>query len=154
MLINFMRGLTYSVNIIVTSDLDGNPHGTTISSLISVNVEPGNEELLIVLKKNSHTVSVLKENAIFTISLLSSNQTETAKHFSMNRQSNHSREYLTQTKYQEIDVFFTKNPAATLVCEFIESYSRDESLIIIAQVLETNINNLEKILTYSQREYN
>ena len=72
----------------------------------------------------------------------------------MNRQSNHSREYLTQTKYQEIDVFFTKNPAATLVCEFIESYSRDESLIIIAQVLETNINNLEKILTYSQREYN
>ena len=149
-----MRGLTYSVNIIVTSDFDGNPHGTTISSLISVNVEPGNEELLIVLKKNSHAVSVLKENTIFTISLLNNNQTETAKHFSTSRDSSHSREYLTQTKYQEIDVFFTTNPAATLVCEFIESYSREESLIIIAKVLETNINNLGKVLTYSQREYN
>jgi flavin reductase (DIM6/NTAB) family NADH-FMN oxidoreductase RutF len=32
-----MRGLTYSANLIVTSDKDGNPHGATVPSLTSLN---------------------------------------------------------------------------------------------------------------------
>jgi flavin reductase (DIM6/NTAB) family NADH-FMN oxidoreductase RutF len=152
-LIDFMRGLTYAVSIILTAGKDGSPHGATISSLISVNVDPKNEELLLVLKRKSHTISIIRENPLFTVSLLSRNQTEAAKYFSMDRDTLHLNEYLTQSKFEEKTVYFVQNPAAELVCQFSESYSRDESLIVIANVLETKIHDLSNVLTYSQRTY-
>jgi flavin reductase (DIM6/NTAB) family NADH-FMN oxidoreductase RutF len=154
MLIDFMRGLTYSVNLIVTSDEDGNPHGATISSLISLNVNPQKEELLLVLKKNSHTITVLRKSPLFTISLLNRNQSEVAKYFSMSREILNSREHLIPSRFQEKIVHFAINPSAELVCEFTKEYIQDESVIVIANVLQTKINDLSKVLTYSQRTYN
>jgi flavin reductase (DIM6/NTAB) family NADH-FMN oxidoreductase RutF len=154
MLIDFMRGLTYSVNLIITSDKNGNPHGATISSLISLNVTPQKEELLLVLKKNSHTVAMLRHNPLFTISLLNRNQSEVAKHFSMSREIPDSREHLIQSRFKEKTVYFAINPAAELVCDFNNEYIHDESVIVIANVVQTKINDLGNVLTYSQRSYN
>lgn len=154
MLIDFMRGLTYSVNLIVTSDKDGNPHGATISSLISLNVSPQKEELLLVLKKNSHTISVLRQNPLFAISLLNSNQSEVAKHFSMSREIFNSLEHLIKSEFDQKFVYFAIKPAAELVCHFTKEYTNDESVIVIANVLQTKINDLGNVLTYSQRTYN
>ena len=154
MLIDFMRGLTYSVNLIVTSDKDGNPHGATVSSLISLNVSPQKEELLLVLKKNSHTISVLRQNPLFAISLLNRNQSEVAKHFSMSREIFNSREHLIKSEFDQKFVYFAIKPAAELVCHFAKEYIHDESVIVIANVLQTKINDLGNVLTYSQRTYN
>lgn len=49
---------------------------------------------------------------------------------------------------------FAINPSAELVCEFAKEYVQDESVIVIANVLQTKINDLSKVLTYSQRTYN
>jgi flavin reductase (DIM6/NTAB) family NADH-FMN oxidoreductase RutF len=154
MLIDFMRGLTYSVSLIVTSDKDGNPHGATVSSLISLNVSPQKEELLLVLKKNSHTIAVLRQNPLFAISLLNRNQSEVAKHFSMSREIVNSREHLIESQFDQKFVYFAIKPAAELVCEFTKEYIHDESVIVIANVLQTKINDLGNVLTYSQRTYN
>jgi len=103
-----MPGLTYSVNLIVTSDKDGNPHGATISSLTSLNVSPQKEELLLVLKKNSHTIAMLRRNPFFAISILNRNQSEVAKHFSMSREILNSREHLIQSRFEQKIVYFAK----------------------------------------------
>ena len=149
-----MRGLTYSVNLIVTSDKDGNPHGATISSLISLNVSPQKEELLLVLKKTSHTIAMLRGNSLFAISLLNRNQSDVAKHFSMSREIINSHEHLIQSRFEQKIVYFAINSAAELVCRFTKQHIHDESVIVIANVLQTKINDLDNVLTYSQRTYN
>ena len=65
-----------------------------------------------------------------------------------------SREYLIPSQFQEKIVHFAINPSAELVCEFAKEYVQDESVIVIANVLQTKINDLSKVLTYSQRTYN
>ena len=72
----------------------------------------------------------------------------------MSREILISREHLIQFRFQQKILHFVINPLAELVCEFTKEYFHNESIIVIANVLQTKIDDLSNVLTYSQGTYN
>lgn len=149
-----MRRLTYSVNVLVAIDENGEPHGATISSLISLSVEPEEEEILFVVRIKSRTHQILMRNPQFSFSLLSKNQKGVGIFFSNNRNTAESEKYLIESDFENQKVLFVKDSQANLICKYESEYILHHSVIILAKVLQTRTNGESEVLTYSQRKFN
>ena len=73
-----------SVSVISCLD-EGLIYGCTISSLVSVDVQEENSEIVFVLKKQSLVGEKIKINNTFTINVLTADQVDQAKKYSAER---------------------------------------------------------------------
>ena len=149
-----MRRLTYSVNVLVAVDENSTPHGATISSLISLSVEPEEEEILFVVRIKSRTHQILMRNPQFSFSLLSKNQQDVGLFFSKHRNTAESEKYLIESEFENQKVLFVKDSQAYLICKYEREYVEQHSVVIVAKVLQSRINTESAVLTYSQRKFN
>jgi len=124
----------------------------TVSSLVSVSIDPQNPEILFVLKKGSHTGSSIEKNRFFTLNILANNQESFALEFSKQRD-------LDQAVDSNLWKFGSKNfveligSRVIMNCEINQIYEKNLTNIYVAKVLDYKFDILKPALIYDERKY-
>ena len=125
-------------------------YGCTISSLVSVNVQDENPEIIFVLKKQSLVGDKIKTNNFFTINILSENQDSLAKKYSKDRlpESTLDSGWIINNKFAELS-----NCRAVLNCELLEIYDTYAADIYVSTVIKYSGDQNRLPLIYDSRRY-
>jgi flavin reductase (DIM6/NTAB) family NADH-FMN oxidoreductase RutF len=139
-----------TVSIVCVSDEKGNVFGSTISSLGSASVEKESQKILIVLRKDSRTGRVIKNQNKFSINILRDNQVDLAKQFSNKFTQLDIKKHL---KYEK-NIPLLNQSLFSIACTFEKSFEIDGNEIIIGSVdISYHVNTGSKPLIYANREY-
>ena len=124
----------------------------TISSLVSVSINPLNPEVLFVLKKKSHTGSLIAKNRFFTLNVLASNQLNFASEFSKQRDSDQDLDSnvwkLSSENFVELN-----GSRVVMDCEINQVYEDHLADIYVAKVLNYKFDSTIPALIYDERKY-
>ena len=124
----------------------------TISSLVSVSIDPLNPEVLFVLKKESHTGSLIAKNRFFTINVLADNQQNFASEFSrlrdFDQEVDSNRWKLRSEKFIQLN-----GSRVVMDCEFNQVYKDHLADIYVAKVLNYEFDSTTPALIYDERKY-
>ena len=124
----------------------------TISSLVSVSIDPLNPEVLFVLKKESHTGSLIAKNRFFTINVLADNQQNFASEFSKQRDLDQGLDSnvwkLSSENFVELN-----GSRVVMECEINQVYEDHLADIYVAKVLNYKFDSKIPALIYDERKY-
>jgi len=125
-------------------------YGCTISSLVSVDVQNKNSEVLFVLKKQSLVGEKIQINTFFTINVLSTKQIDIAKKYSSERQPERisNPAWTIQAKYAEIP-----HSRIALNCELLKLYTDHAANIFVGKVTKCFGDQSKSPLIYDSRKY-
>jgi len=125
-------------------------HGCTISSLVSVDVQDENPELIFVLKKQSLIGGIIETNNFFTINVLSCQQDDIAQKYSANR----SPEKISDTNWVIKDNFAEiSNCTVTMNCKLLKIYDSHAANIFVSKVVKYSGDQSQSSLIYDARRY-
>ena len=138
-----------SVSVISCLD-EGLIYGCTISSLVSVDIQEENPEIVFVLKKKSLVGEKIKVNNAFTINVLSADQVDQAKKYSAERLP----ERISDTSWI-IESKLAKIPKSriTLNCELLKIYEEHAADIFVGKVIKHSGEQSQPALIYDARKY-
>ena len=124
----------------------------TISSLVSVSIDPVSPEILFVLKKGSFTGSLIKIYKFFSLNVLSSNQKIYADNFSKTRDFDHEFDSKNwrMSPGRTVELIGSR---VFMACELIQVYEDHLADIYIAKVLDHKFDNTKPALIYDERKY-
>ncbi len=148
---NAMSLIPTSVSIVALNN-NSKIIACTVSSIVSVSIDPQNPEILFVLKKGSHTGSVIEKNRFFTLNNLAKNQQNFALEFSKQRD-------LDQDVDSNIWKFGSKNfveligSRVIMNCEINQIYEEHLANIYVAKVLDYKFDSKMPALIYDERKY-
>lgn len=124
----------------------------TISSLVSVSIDPVNPEVLFVLKKESHTGSLIVKNKFFTLNVLANNQQNFALEFSklrnLDQELDSSKWTLSSENFVELN-----GSRVVMECEINQVYEDHLADIYVAKVLNYKFDINMPALIYDERKY-
>jgi flavin reductase (DIM6/NTAB) family NADH-FMN oxidoreductase RutF len=124
----------------------------TVSSLVSVSIDPQNPEILFVLKKGSHTGSVIEKNRFFTLNILANNQQSFALEFSKQRDLDQEFD-LNRWKFGSRNFVELIGSRVIMDCEIIQIYEKHLANIYVAKVLDYKFDITKPALIYDERKY-
>lgn len=129
---------------------EGIIYGCTISSLVSVDVDDENPEIIFVLRKQSTVGDKIKTTKFFTINVLSAAQDKIAQKYSSERlpESILNSSWIIQGKFAEIP-----NCRITMNCKFLKIYNNHAANIIVGQVIKFSGDQSQLSLIYDARQY-
>ena len=124
----------------------------TISSLVSVNIDPTNPEVLFVLKKESHTGSSIVKNRFFTLNVLADNQQNFASEFSKQRDLDQDFDS-NVWKFKSENFVELNGSRVVMECEINQVYEDHLADIYVAKVLNYKFDRAIPALIYDERKY-
>ena len=129
---------------------EGLIYGCTISSLVSVDVQEDNSEIIFVLKKQSLVGEKIKVNEFFTINVLSSSQDEIAQKYSAARlpENVSDSNWIIEGNYAEIS-----KCKITMNCKLLQIYDDHAANIFVSKVIRHSIDQSQLTLIYNARSY-
>jgi len=124
----------------------------TISSLVSVSIDPRDPEILFVLKKESHTGLLIKKDKFFTINTLAKNQQSFALEFS--KQRDLDQEFDSNKWNLSSSNFVELNGSRVIMdCQINQVYENHLADIYVAKVLSYKFDSTVPALIYDERKY-
>ena len=124
----------------------------TISSLVSVSIDPQNPEILFVLKKDSHTGSLIKKGKFFTLNVLAKSQQSFALEFSKQRELD--QEFDSNKWNLSSRNFVELNGSRVIMdCQINQVYENHLADIYVAKVLNYKSDTTSAALIYDERKY-
>ncbi|MDK2982518.1 MAG: hypothetical protein PWQ55_2865 [Chloroflexota bacterium] len=145
-----MRNWTSGVAV-VTSSLDGQRAGTTISSFASVSINP--PLVLFNLNGDNETREMLEKSKVFGISMLAAGQRDLSEIFAGFGRRVDDRFAGLQTFTLKSDVPLLPGALAWLDCELYKTIELPDSLLIIGKVVEGKLGEYQCPLVYHNRAY-
>jgi flavin reductase (DIM6/NTAB) family NADH-FMN oxidoreductase RutF len=138
-----------SVSVISCLD-EGLIYGCTISSLVSVDVQEENSEIVFVLKKQSLVGEKIKINNTFTINVLTADQVDQAKKYSAERLPERISDssWIIESKFVEIP-----KSRIALNCELLKIYEDHAADIFVGKVIKHSGDQSQSALVYDARKY-
>ena len=138
-----------SVSVISCLD-EGLIYGCTISSLVSVDVQEENSEIVFVLKKQSLVGEKIKINNTFTINVLTADQVDKAKKYSAERLPERISDssWIIESKFAEIP-----KSRIALNCELLKIYEDHAAEIFVGKVIKHSGDQSQPALVYDARKY-
>ena len=129
---------------------EGIIYGCTISSLVSVDVNDENPEIIFVLRKQSAVGDKIKTTKFFTINVLSANQDEIAQKYSSERlpESISNSKWIIQNKFAQIS-----KCRITMNCKLLKIYDNHAADIIVGKVVKHSGDQSQSSLIYDARRY-
>ena len=129
---------------------EGLIYGCTISSLVSVDVQEDNPEIIFVLKKQSLVGEKIKTNKFFTINVLSARQDEIAQKYSAAR----SPENISDSNWTITGNFAEILKCKIIMnCKLIQIYDNHAANIFVGKVIKHSIDQSQLTLIYNARKY-
>jgi flavin reductase (DIM6/NTAB) family NADH-FMN oxidoreductase RutF len=124
----------------------------TISSLVSVSIDPVNPEVLFVLKKESYTGSLIAKNRLFTLNVLANDQQNYAVEFSklrdLDQELDSNRWKLSSENFVELN-----GSRVVMDCEINQVYEDYLADIYVAKVLDYKFDITKPALIYDERKF-
>jgi flavin reductase (DIM6/NTAB) family NADH-FMN oxidoreductase RutF len=124
----------------------------TISSLVSVSIDPLNPEVLFVLKKESHTGTLITKNRFFTLNVLADSQQDFASEFSKQRDLDQDLDSnvwkLSSENFVELN-----GSRVVMDCEINQVYEDHLADIYVAKVVNYKFDSTIPALIYDERKY-
>ena len=129
---------------------EGLIYGCTISSLVSVDVQEDNPEIIFVLKKQSLVGEKIKTNKFFTMNVLSASQDEIAQKYSAARlpENISDSNWIIEGNFAEIS-----KCKIIMNCKLIQIYDNHAANIFVAKVIKHSIDQSQLTLIYNARKY-
>lgn len=115
---------------VVTAEAGGQAHGMTVSSLISVSLEP--PLLLVSLAIGSHTAKTVSQAGRFGVSVLSAGQELIARRFAATGTDHFAG---LPTTYGDHEVPIVPNALAHFECATAQTITAGDHLLVIGEVL-------------------
>jgi flavin reductase (DIM6/NTAB) family NADH-FMN oxidoreductase RutF len=126
----------------------------TVSSLISVSVMEGKEEVLFALKNDSYLGQRLVQEKSFTINLLGSRQDFIAKLYGSSKPIANLLDVNHEKLWLEVEgSFHLKNSLVSLNCELSDHHVREYSTIYFGRVTESITSAIDSPLIYQNRNF-
>ena len=125
-------------------------YGSTISSLVSVNIDEKNPQIIFVLKNESLVGKNIRLGSFFTINVLTSSQMDLAKKYSQEREPD-----LLSDQTWKISDGYSKIQGARvyLECELAKVYESHAANIFVGSV-NKHLGDLNyPALIYNERDY-
>ena len=144
-----MSLITSSVSVVSCFE-EGLIYGCTISSLVSVDVQEDNPEIIFVLKKQSLVGEKIKTNKFFTMNVLSASQDEIAQKYSAARlpENISDSNWIIEGNFAEIS-----KCKIIMNCKLIQIYDNHAANIFVAKVIKHSIDQSQLTLIYNARKY-
>ena len=144
-----MSLITSSVSVVSCFE-EGLIYGCTISSLVSVDVQEDNPEIIFVLKKQSLVGEKIKTNKFFTMNVLSASQDEIAQKYSAARlpENISDSNWIIEGNFAEIS-----RCKIIMNCKLIQIYDNHAANIFVAKVIKHSIDQSQLTLIYNARKY-
>jgi flavin reductase (DIM6/NTAB) family NADH-FMN oxidoreductase RutF len=150
---NFMSSIPTSVAVLNVTDEKTKVHQScTISSFISLSVENDQEEIGFILRSNSTVGKFLEQIGVFSISFLSSKQSEIAKMFGGPGFVKEKNSCVEGVIHNETLTYKIRHSYAMIYCELSEILERKNSRIFLAKPIFFN-NQENKPLIYLNRSF-
>lgn len=145
-----MRNWASGVSVVSTKAGDV-IHGLTVSSLLSVSLEP--PIMLISVRQSTRTHKLIKQSSIFGISVLSENQKDISDRFASFKTEQYDR-------FVGIDVY-TLSTGAPLItsslvgldCRVVRSVEIETHTLFFGEVEALKIGDKQKPLVYYDQDY-
>ena len=124
--------------------------GCTISSLVSVNIQEDNPEVLFVLKKDSFFGNKIRSSLFFTINVLSADQGDLSKIYSTDRDQDIASE---SNWYIDKGFAVIRGCRSIINCQLSKVYDSHAADIFIGSVLSYSGDAEKSALLYDARSY-
>ena len=144
-----MSLITSSVSVVSCFE-EGLIYGCTISSLVSVDVQENNPEIIFVLKKQSLVGEKIKTNKFFTMNVLSASQDEIAQKYSAARLPENISDSNWTIKGNFAEILKCK---IIMNCNLIQIYDNHAANIFVGNVIKHSIDQSQLTLIYNARKY-
>jgi flavin reductase (DIM6/NTAB) family NADH-FMN oxidoreductase RutF len=123
--------LSYGLYVIGTKDKEA-PHGMTANWITQVSFEP--EIVALAIEKDSHTLALLEESRIFSVSILKSGQKEIAGEFAKARRD---RDFSFLSKKTGAPIL--ADAAAYLDCRVVDTHRAGDHVVFFGEVVDSGI---------------
>ena len=134
---------------VVGVHIEGLVVACTISSVVSVDIE--RQVISFVLQKNSSTLIAIKTKQEFGISLLSNQQSEVSRYFSIQEKNLEQGNFVWDLETQSVPMI--PNNAGSFHCSLVEIYELDNTTMVLAKVEKFNVTDEGSPLVYWNRAY-
>ena len=145
-----MRKWTSGVTLVSVKH-QGRKHGMTVSSFTSVSLDP--PLITISLMKDSRTLEMLTGSQSFTVTILSSEQTEISSIFAGHVGDDEDRFAGLETKDLKSGSPIITGGIAYLDCSVYEVHEFASNSLIIGEVIAAEIGEQGKPLLYYDQQY-
>ena len=143
-----MRAYVNSVSVLSAKDSDGNLYAMTVSSVISMTMNP--PTLLVSVNNTTRILATLDEGSGIAVNLLTNNQKTVAEvcsdKFSVSKRFNY-------TDWNVNDIPYLVNAQVNLFCEIEKVLPYYTHSIVLARVVDLKQNDLDGPLLYSQGKF-
>jgi hypothetical protein len=145
-----------SVSVLRVTSSIANPQvvAATISSLISLSVVDGEEEIMFALKNNSYFGQRLLEEKVFSISVLNSGQDYLARKYGSS--ANQLPDLTLNEEESWVAVgnsFYLRNSLFVLFCELTDHDVRKHSTLYFGKIFSINGSLASTPLVYQNRKF-
>lgn len=144
-----MRAWTTGVAILMAAHA-GKEYGMTINSFSSLALDP--PLVTVVLNNSTRIFDLVKRSSVFTVTILSASQQETAERFAG---ALHGAERMAgiQTRTMLSGTPALESGMAWLDCHVIHTHAAGENTLFIAEITEARVDSTENPLVYHDRGY-
>ena len=140
---------------VVTTQVDGEPYGMTVSSFTSVCLEP--PLVLISLERIARTRERIVQSGFFGVTILTSRQQDLSERFARHIPSEADRFAGLQLHYLTAGVPFLLGGLAFLECKVVSLYEASTHTVVFGEVMAVEVSNPleteEHPLIYYDRAY-
>lgn len=142
----FASGVT-----IVTTEVDGEPHGLTVSAFSSVSLDP--PLVLVCIGNDTRSRAALDESDRYTVNVLSTDQRNLSDRFARSQLSMERRlEDVDYDRTENGGIAFN-NALAWFECEQTDQLVRGDHTVYVGEVLEGRVIDEADPLLYYEGEY-
>jgi flavin reductase (DIM6/NTAB) family NADH-FMN oxidoreductase RutF len=132
-----MRSFPQGVSVVVADAGDG-PRGITVSSLVSISLDP--PLVLVSISHTSQILPLLESSPSFAVSVLSDEQGALSEHFA--RADLSSQEQFRSLPIQEgsLGLPWIRGSLASMDCDIIERIPQSDHTLFVAKVLHSQVH--------------
>jgi flavin reductase (DIM6/NTAB) family NADH-FMN oxidoreductase RutF len=145
-----MRQWTTGVTI-VSSMLNGERHGMTVSSFTSISLDP--PIVAVSLARDTRTNHLIENSGVFGVTILRELQQEISDRFAGRIVDNQDRFIGLETFELTTGVSFIKGGLAWLDCQVISKLETGNTIVYLGQVVATQSGDAGAPLLYYDRDY-
>jgi flavin reductase (DIM6/NTAB) family NADH-FMN oxidoreductase RutF len=149
---NIFRQVPSVVGVLTATDTS-NIYSSTISSLVSIDIDAQKPVVCFVLRKESLIGKVISEGNPFSISLLDENQAKVSSKFSLPREKTSLMEPGFDYEAHGDNVFGILGCFIFIKASLIKIIDEYESNVYLASVENSQINRFKSPLLYQDRTY-
>ena len=135
------------VSVITSTDNEGNCHGMTANSIMSLSISPPLVLISVDVSRDTHSFIVNKKK--FGINILSNDQKEIADYYAAPSKSKNISN-INWSINSNSDIYFISNSLVKMGCKVVNSFEEAGHTLFVGLVLNVEIKNKKPLVWFNR----